>query len=167
MQALFSFINSALSANATVLIETDGPRPALVGAVAILHLSVAAGDGIGRSKSAFDIGAGHSRENLLPHHGIAFGAAGEVVAAAIVLHPYNSELCSRALACTSLSWPGQRDYAVGARRRIRHVLVKRCVIWRAPLSGEADVAGFVSAAIDACGECRSCGEQQGAAARNE
>ena len=95
MQALFFFTGSALACYASAFVESDGPRPALILAVAVLHLAIATGHRVRRTEGAFYISAGHAGKNLLFDQGISPSAPGYAVSASIILCANNGNASSR------------------------------------------------------------------------
>lgn len=152
-----------------MLVEADGLRPALVAAVAILHLPIAAGDCIGCAEDAFDVGAGHSGVNLPAYHRIAPGATRDAVSASVVLFAYDGERlhCSVLESLALRSWLGQGYGFARAWRWVKRLLNLGGLIRWTTLPGEREVACFIDAAVNACSERWSAAENQGATARGE
>ena len=168
MQALFRLGGSALalSLNAAVLVETDGLRSARFAAVTILYAAIAAGDRVGFAEGAIDIVAGHAWTNLLFNQRISSCASDYAVSASIILRADHDKASSRLFlsALAPFQGVGQRYRFAGARRRVYGFLTLCRLIDRTPLSSKGNVACGITAAIDACGECRGGREEQGAAA---
>tara|TARA_Y100000782_G_scaffold41746_1_gene46827 strand:+ start:822 stop:1118 length:297 start_codon:yes stop_codon:yes gene_type:complete len=95
MQTLFSYVELAFPSNAAVFIEGDGACPALIVAVAVLHLAIASGHCVGCAEGALDIGAGHAGMNLLFDQRISPCAPGYAVSASIILCAYNGKASRR------------------------------------------------------------------------
>lgn len=167
MQALFR-MRSTLATNAAVFVEADGSRPAFA-AVAILHLSIAAGDGVRCAKGAFDVGAGHAGADLLTDHRATPRIASDTVSASIVLLPHDGKRsCCFLLGALALrQWLGHGYGFARAWRWVERLLDLSGLICWAALLAEREIACSIDAAIDVCGEQWSGVEKQGATARGE
>jgi len=85
MQALFIWPISWFATNAAMLIEAYGARSTFTAYVAVLRLSVAIDYAVWFAEGAFNVVAGHPGVDLLVYERVAPGAAGQPIAATIIL----------------------------------------------------------------------------------
>ena len=156
----------ALAFDAAGFIEADLATVALTVAVVVARQAILGADLVRRAQAALDVGAGHAAEYLLLDHGVAARAAGDAIAAAVLLfadhHHQAAGFLSR---CAANCFAGFRQGhgLAAAGSRVVGVLQLLVLLDGAALQGEGDMAAGVFAAKHGRGQQWGGAEQDGAA----